>query len=90
MPRSGRNWSGCQDERERRLSNGAVRDRGGGVAWIDNFLPDDRELAKRLLDAFVLDGWTAARASLLELLRTEIDSVRNAGPRVGAAGDGLG
>ena len=58
----------------------ALSDTVAGVAWIDNFLPDDRELAKRLLNAFVLDSWTSARASLLELMRTEIDSVRNAGP----------
>ena len=58
----------------------ALSDTEAGVAWIDNFLPDDRELARRLLDAFVLDSWTSARASLLELIRTEIDSVRNAGP----------
>lgn len=57
-----------------------LSDTEAGVAWIDNFLPDDRELAKRLLNAFVLDSWTSARASLLELVRTEIDSVRNAGP----------
>lgn len=58
----------------------ALSDTEAGVAWIDNFLRDDRELAKRLLDAFVLDSWTSARASLLELLRAEIDSLAGTGP----------
>lgn len=51
----------------------------GAVAWLDNFHSEDRELASRLLDAFVLDPWTAARASLLELLRSEIDEEQASG-----------
>ena len=49
-----------------------------GVAWISNFARDDRPLAQRLLEAFVLDSWTHARAELLDLLRAEIGSA--AGP----------
>ena len=50
-----------------------------GVAWLDNFSTGDRTLATRLLDAFVLDSWTIARASLLELVRTEIGLAGSAG-----------
>lgn len=56
-----------------------LSDTEGAVAWLDNFHSEDRELASRLLDAFVLDPWTSARASLLELLRSEIDEERAAG-----------
>lgn len=58
----------------------ALSDTEAGVAWIDNFRAEDRELARRLLDSFVLDSWTSARASLLELVQTEIDSALRAGP----------
>lgn len=57
----------------------ALSETRAGVAWLDNFLPEDRELAKRLLDAFVLESWTTARAALLDLLRTEIASEGNSG-----------
>lgn len=56
-----------------------LSDTEAAVAWLDNFDSEDRELASRLLDAFVLDSWTSARASLLELLRSEIEEKRAAG-----------
>lgn len=58
----------------------ALSETDAGIAWIRNFAPADRELAGRLLDAFVLESWTAARASLLDLVRAEIESVRSSGP----------
>lgn len=57
----------------------ALSDTEAGVAWLDNFPAVDRSLATRLLDAFVLDSWTTARASLMDLVRTEVDLARNTG-----------
>jgi hypothetical protein len=50
-----------------------------GAMWIENFPRPDRQLARKLLDAFVLDSWTSARALLLDLLRSEIRSAQSAG-----------
>lgn len=43
-----------------------------GIVWLGNFSERDRPLAARLLDAMVLDGWTRARADLLDMLRRVI------------------
>ncbi len=50
-----------------------------GGMWLENFPREDRQLARKLLDAFALDSWTSARALLLDLLRTEIRSAQNTG-----------
>lgn len=57
----------------------ALSDTEAGIAWLNNFPSGDRNLATRLLDAFVLDSWTNARASLLDLVRTEIGMAGSAG-----------
>lgn len=57
----------------------ALSDTEAGIAWLDNFPSGDREIAKRLLDAFVLDSWTTARASLIDLVAEEIDAALSAG-----------
>lgn len=51
-----------------------------GVLWLENFPREDRQMARKLLDAFALDSWTSARASLLDLLRSEISRAQSAGP----------
>lgn len=56
-----------------------LSDTEAGGMWLENFLHEDRELARKLLDSFALDSWTQARAKLLELLRSEIDKVRSCG-----------
>jgi hypothetical protein len=57
----------------------ALSDTEAGVAWLENFSPLDRYLAKRLLDAFVLDSWSPARVSLSELIADELRAVRDDG-----------
>lgn len=56
-----------------------LSDTEAGGIWLENFLHEDRQLARKLLDSFALDSWTKARAKLLELLRSEIDKVRSDG-----------
>ncbi len=50
-----------------------------GIAWLGNFSEPDRTLAARLLDAMILDGWTRARADLLDLLRRVVADTDPAG-----------
>ncbi|MBP1234513.1 hypothetical protein JOE40_004156 [Arthrobacter sp. PvP102] len=50
-----------------------------GGMWLENFPHEDRQLARKLLDAFALDSWTSARALLLDLLRAEISSAQKTG-----------
>lgn len=50
-----------------------------GSLWLENFAREDRQLARKLLDAFALDSWTSARARLLDLLRTEISTAQKTG-----------
>lgn len=50
-----------------------------GGMWLENFAREDRQLARKLLDAFALDSWTSSRARLLDLLRTEIGEAQKAG-----------
>ena len=50
------------------------------VSWLENFQPEHRVLAKRLLDAFVLDAWTSARASLMDLITSVVEATRGSGP----------
>lgn len=57
----------------------ALSDTEAGVAWLANFPAKDRGRAKRLLDSFVLVSWTKARASLLDLLRTELQLAQRDG-----------
>lgn len=57
----------------------ALSDTGAGVAWLGNFRPLDRYLAKRLLDAFALDSWSPARVSLSELIADELHAARSDG-----------
>lgn len=58
----------------------ALSDTERAVGWLENFRPEDRDLAKRLLNAFALDSWTSARASLMDLIRNVVEESRNAGP----------
>lgn len=51
-----------------------------GQAWLENFPAADKNRASRLLEAFVLVGWTEARLRLLELLQQVISEHEATGP----------
>lgn len=59
--------------------NMTLSDTEVGGMWLENFAREDRQLARKLLDAFALDSWTSARAQLLDLLRTEITTAQKTG-----------
>ncbi|MGP5523683.1 phosphoribosyltransferase-like protein [Glutamicibacter arilaitensis] len=57
-----------------------LSDTEAGAQWLLNFRSEDRQMARKILGAFVLDSWTSARASLLDLVRREISRVKKEGP----------
>jgi hypothetical protein len=47
-----------------------------GLAWLDNFEPGDRDVAKRALDGLTVLNWSAIRPKLLDLVTEVLESVK--------------